>query len=407
MPPPPAPARARAPFVLAFALAHFGIYAALMMPPLIGLALRVAQIDAARKSSRLALVLSLGAAVAMATRPIAGALSDRAGRRKPWLVGGLLAGCAGLALVADGGYERLVGGWCLAQFGFNVSLAALAALLHDCVPDAQRGRVMGAAGLCMALGTLAGAALARGAGSAAAFGCGAALATVTTFALLLSFAERGTAAAPRRPPDPASAVRRFLIDPRGAPGFAWVFLSRFLATTGHALMLSYQVYYLADGLRVAPAGVPEAVFGATLVSVGSSACASVAGGWLSDRWRRRKAFLFAAALIDACGLFWIGRATDYAGFLAGVALIGLGGGLYLAVGLALVTALLPRGGADAAKDLGLFNLSSTLPQAVAPALAPLLLGLGGGAANFAALMTGAAALAALGAVAVLPLRRVR
>ncbi|MDE2503320.1 MAG: MFS transporter, partial [Burkholderiales bacterium] len=164
MPSPPAPERARTRFVLAFALAHFGIYAALMMPVLIGLALRVAQIDAARKASRLALVLSLGALVAMATRPIAGQLSDLAGRRKPWLVGGLVAGCAGLALVADGGYARLVAGWCLAQGGFNVSLAALAALLHDRVPDAQRGRAMGAAGLAMALGTLAGTAMARGAG---------------------------------------------------------------------------------------------------------------------------------------------------------------------------------------------------------------------------------------------------
>ncbi|MBU6260728.1 MAG: MFS transporter, partial [Burkholderiales bacterium] len=191
------------------------------------------------------------------------------------------------------------------------------------------------------------------------------------------------------------------------PGFAWVFLSRFLATTGHALMLSYQVYYLADELRLAPARVPDALFGATLVSAGVGACASVAGGWLSDRLRRRKAFLFAAALIDACGLYWIGRATDYAGFLGGIALVGLGGGIYLAVGLALVTALLPHGGAAAARDLGLFNLSSTLPQSVAPALAPLLLGLGGGTANFAALMTAAAALAALGACAVLPLRRVR
>ena len=101
----------------------------------------------------------LGAAVAMIANPVAGALSDRTasrfGRRRPWLVGGALAGAAALACLA--GQHALAGvivGWCLAQAGLNAMQASLSAAVPDHVPVAQRGTVSGWIGLPQSVGVL-------------------------------------------------------------------------------------------------------------------------------------------------------------------------------------------------------------------------------------------------------------
>lgn len=44
--------------------------------------------------------------------------------------------------------------------------------------------------------------------------------------------------------------------------------------------------------------------------------------------------------------------------------------------MALVARILPRK-EDAAKDFGLMNVANALPQSIVPAIAPLLLGIGG------------------------------
>ena len=79
-------------------------------------------------------------------------------------------------------------------------------------------------------------------------------------------------------------------------------------------------------------------------------------------------------------------------------------GLYMAVDLALVADVLPNH-ADAAKDLGVMNIAGALPSSVAPALAPAVLALGGG--SYGVLYAVAGACAVLGALAILPVRRVR
>ncbi|MCY1245644.1 hypothetical protein D9M72_588090 [compost metagenome] len=50
-------------------------------------------------------------------------------------------------------------------------------------------------------------------------------------------------------------------------------------------------------------------------------------------------------------------------------------GCFFSVSLALATQLLPNE-QDTAKDLGVINIASTLPQSLAPAIAPPLIALG-------------------------------
>ena len=100
----------------------------------------------------------------------------------------------------------------------------------------------------------------------------------------------------------------------------------------------------------------------------------------------------------------IAIATDFSGFLVGMAISGLGFGVYAAVDLALVVDVLPDRH-HAAKDLGVFNIAGALPFALAPALAPAILALGGG--SYGMLYTVAGVCAVVGAAAILPVRRVR
>ena len=102
------------------ALANLGLYLGYFGPITVLLPNQVQAIAGpAHKVAVLGWVTGIGAAVAMISNPVAGALSDRTtsrfGRRHPWTVCGALAGAA--ALVAAGrpahhrrGHHRLVPG---------------------------------------------------------------------------------------------------------------------------------------------------------------------------------------------------------------------------------------------------------------------------------------------------------
>lgn len=405
--------RVGAGFVTRYGLAFFGLWMALLTPPVVTLALRVAELAPADKETQLAWLTGIGALVAMVANPIAGHLSDRTssrwGMRRPWMLGGVLLGLAGLVLMTLGGLRELMLGWCLAQLGFNATLAAITALLPDQVPEEQRGAVSGVLGICVQLGVVAGVAATQAVGGRGPllFVAPGLVALVLVLLLCAGLDDRRLAPGSVTTPLGRSLREGFRLDLRAAPDFGWAFASRFLLFLGLATLLTYQVFFLTDRLGLPREQVPGAMLQSTLVTTATTVLASVASGWLSDRLRRRKVFVLLSAALYGAGLLLVGMAGSFTVFLWGIALCGVAQGVYLAVDLALVTLVLPHDGRDAAKDLGIFNLASALPQTVAPALAPLLLGLGGqGPANYTVLFGSAAAFAVVGAMAVVPIRRV-
>jgi MFS family permease len=131
--------------------------------------------------------------------------------------------------------------------------------------------------------------------------------------------------------------------------------------------------------------------------------ASLLGGALSDRTGRRKVFVCAASFLFGLAMFVIAVAGDLDGYLSGMAVGGLGFGLYTAVDLALVVDVLPDQ-STAAKDLGVMNIAGALPYSIAPALAPAVLAISNG--SYGVLYAVAGLCAVLGAAAILPVRRV-
>jgi MFS family permease len=172
----------------------------------------------------------------------------------------------------------------------------------------------------------------------------------------------------------------------------------------YAFLTTYQAYYLLEKIGSAEADVPRQIFLGTLAMSVVIVAASLLGGGLSDRMNRRKIFVGTAAFVFGLAMFVIAVASSFNGFLVGMAIGGLGFGLYMAVDLALVADVLPDQ-ANAAKDLGVMNIAGALPSSIAPAIAPAILAISGG--SYGVLYAVAGVCAIIGAGAILPVKRVR
>src|SRR3954453_6270148 len=382
-----------------------------LAPLLVTLALKVNSLvglDAA--PNRLALVAGVGGLLSLFAEPFFGRMSDRTsprlGMRRPWMVIGLAGGSLGILVVALAPTIPVVlVGWGLAQLFFNALLAVQAAVLPDQVPASQRGLVSGVLGVCLPIASVTGTFLVQlFTGSQLAMFL-APCAFGGIFILLFAFTldDRRLTAATK----PAWSLRElastFYVSPRKPPDFAWVFVSRFLFVLAYAFLTTYQAYYLLSQIGSVKADVPRQIFLGTLTQSLVLVAASLIAGRLSDRTGRRKIFVVTAATVYGLAMFMVAVASDFNGFLVGVAISGLGFGTYMAVDLALVADVLP--GDAHAKDLGVLNIANALPFSVAPALAPAILAVGGGQYGLVYAVAGISAL--LGAAAILPVQRVR
>ncbi|QEE24246.1 MFS transporter [Rhodanobacter glycinis] len=399
-------------FMAIYGLAYTGLWMALLPPILVGLAMRVSVIDPAHAADSLSLVVGVGALVALFGNPFFGRLSDRTtsrhGMRRPWLIAGALGGVAGLAVVAQAtSIPQLLLGWCITQLAYNAELAVLAAILSDQIPTSQRGTVSGIVSISLPLGMIGGTFLVEVlvASTLAIFLVPAAIALVCALVLACVLRDSRLDSAHRPPYGWRGFLGSFWINPLRFPDFSWAWSSRFLLYAGVAMLLTYQEFYLIHQLNCPPGDVPHRIFLSTLVQCCMVAIFGVLGGGLSDAVGRRKVFVCGAALLYALALVVIAFAASYAWFLVGMALSGIAQGTYLAVDFALVTDVLPERETHAARNLGIFNIASVLPQWLMPAVAPAILAVSSG--SYAVLFMVAAVLVALGAWAILPVRGVR
>jgi MFS family permease len=172
----------------------------------------------------------------------------------------------------------------------------------------------------------------------------------------------------------------------------------------YAFLATYQAYYLLNKIGSASADVPQQIFLGTLTNSAVVIAASLICGTLSDRTGRRKIFVFTASIVYGVAMFAIAIASTFNGFLVGMAIGGLGFGMYIAVDFALVVDVLPDQD-KVAKDLGVLNIASALPFSIAPAIAPAILAISSG--SYSALYAVAGVCAVIGAVAILRVRGVR
>ncbi|MCX5015634.1 MFS transporter [Streptomyces sp. NBC_00555] len=376
------------------------------------LPLQIAEIDPVNKVAVLGLVGGVSSIFATAFNPIAGALSDRTGRRGPWILGGALASLAALAFLGSVSTALLVGiGWCLVQATMNVYQAAVTAIVPDRIPAARRGTASALVGLGLPIGGTVGVLVASQTAEHLrtgylVFGAIVAVAALalTTFCRDLPRSASATAAAAAEAARPKGARLAAFLSSLGNHDFRWAFIGRALMVLGYFSVVGYQLYILDDHIAL-PAGLtpPAAMAVLTPVSMVAMALSTVLGGLLSDRWNRRKVFVGVSAALAGLVMAVPVVSPTWTGMIVFSALNGLAFGCFMAVDTALVTLVLPRA-EDAARDMGVLNIANAGPQIIAPFVASAIVtGLGG----YTPLFLAGGALSLIGALAILPIRSVR
>jgi len=388
-------------------IANLGLYIGYFGPLQELLPNQVQAIDPAHKTTALGVVTAVGALVAVLVGPLAGAASDatagRFGRRRPWIAGGALLGCAGMALLS--GQHGLIGvtlGWCVAQAGLNAMQAGLSAAVPDQVPVRQRGLVSGWVGLTQSLGVVVGVALVAEiiTGQISGYLAVGALVVLTALPMALRHPD---------PPVPKEELPRFSARSafavfhfpfRAYPDFAWAWGTRFLVQLGNALGTLYLLYFLRDRIRYSDPNNGLLIL--ILVYTVTTLFTVVVGGVLSDRTGRRKPAVMFSGYAMASAALLLAVWETWTGAIVCAGLLGLGYGVYLSVDQALITQVLPTA-EDRAKDLGIINIASSAPQVLGPALAaPIVSYLGG----YPSLYVCVAAVTVLGSVFVTRIRGV-
>ncbi len=317
--------------------------------------------------------IGIGGFLAMTVPPLVGAWSDRFhsrfGRRRPIMVAGTLLTIPGLILLMTAGnYPQIVVGYVIVQFFFNAAQAAYAGIIPDVVPAQQFGKASGFLATMTQLG------IGGGLGVTSLLGSNRAIYLVFIAAILLTllptiWAARNEGltpviAHPRR--SVGEAVREFL-RPLHEGDFAWVIFTRLMISSGITAVL-YNLHNFFRDVVLTPGTSPDTFTSNWLLVVVLTALPfGFFGGLLSDRLHRRKVFVYLAggaqAFVAIVFIAFYPSAIPLV-FALGIA-YGVGYGLYFAVDWALACDTLPDK-SQSAKDMGLFHIALTMPQAIIP-----------------------------------------
>lgn len=398
-------ARVSRAWISTFTLAWFGYWIASLVPINLLLPLQFAAIDPDNKVRDLAIANGVAGLAALLALPICGALCDRTvsrfGQRRIWIVSGVFVFASALALTGQQTHWVLVVGlWGIAMVGASAAMAGLTAIIADRVPEEQRGTISSAIYGPQAFGVVVGIAVvtALALDSQAGYIFIAVTLALTPIPFLWRYREALTETA--APLSIRTIAASLWVDPRRHPDFGWAFGSRLFVNFGNTLGTCYLLYFLTDSLRLDD---PESkLLAASLVYMLSALAATYVVGWLSDKLRKRRVFVAITALMQAVAGVLLAFFPSFEMTLVTSALMGGGFGAFMAVDQAVVTQVLPDANSRA-KDLGIMNVGSVVPTALAPLAAALLItDLGGYTTLFA--VTGL--FTALGAIMIYRVRSV-
>lgn len=400
-------------FLFKFVAAWFGI--SLVLSTLGGAAIPkvFAFLDDETKGVNLSIVAAVGGIVVIAITPLFGRLSDRTmsklGKRRPWILGGALAGMAGVvALAFSSELWQVIVGWAIVQTGFGATNAAVHALLADQIPTRIRARVSAAASVANALALILGALMIAALPNDMQWTWFIVPGVLgTLFSVLLFFRLHDIVRTDK--PGPwrwADVLSTYWLNPVKYRDFFWAWACRLFVTMSIFTVSTYMLFFIIDRLDV-PLADASGVFATVLIAFTlTSVLTTVVFGWISDRTGRRKAIVWVSALLSAGGLIFAAIAPDLAAFMVAMMFVGAAQGAFISVDIAMMTEVLPNFD-EAGKDLGIVSLSYQVPQVIVPVLAIPLLALGGSGENYSALFIAAIVFGVLGGLCVLPIKSVR
>ena len=292
-----------------------------------------------------------------------GYLSDITRNRRGLIAAGLVLSCLLLPLI--GRAQTLsslivaIVGW---QLALNLMLAPLAAWAGDRVPDRRKGMLGGFMAFAPAMGALSGAIVTQ---PGLAYGDQrlvlVALIVAACVLPILLFAPRPADAEPV--PKPAATQPSNQSQSRSMVLRMWA--ARLAVQVAEATLFAYLLFWLRSLDPAVGENQTARLFSAIMLV--SAPLALAAGRW-SDRTDRPMLPLAISACFSAAGLLAMAAAGTLNMAMAAYALFGLASAVFLALHASQTLRILLRP-ERRGRDLGLFNLTNTVPSLIMPWLA--------------------------------------
>jgi MFS family permease len=398
-------------------LAQFGVFVAFITPLAISLSIRLAEL-APNNQEYLGYITGAGALAAMIFTPFLGIASDRTrtrfGRRRPYMVAGLVVGMASLLVMATAPNVLALGaGWVLAQIGWGQVLNNIQFSMADRLPEGQRGKVAGLTGFATQVAPVLGVVLAGGFATQPIllFMVPGVVGFLFAVLFVLFIREPDSRNMPHQARlNVSTLLSKFLFNPRQHKDYAWNWLGRFLFYFGLTLNTTFTAFFFADRLGVSVAEVAGTIAILAVLGIGATTIGAIGGGFLSDKLRRRRVFVLGSGVIFGAGAVTMALSTDIVGLIIGSLLCSVGIGAFSAVDQALVLDVLPERDTDAGRFMSIISFATSIPQALAPLIAPVFLAIGATAAgekNYLLLYIIAAIFTVAGGLVVLRIRGVK
>ncbi|HEY0594478.1 MFS transporter [Sphingopyxis sp.] len=355
------PRRQSLAFLLLYALASAGGAMAYVPFLTIWLPGRMTQLAGSADVQTLGYVTFFGAIAASAGGIGFGWLSDVTRNRRGWILTGLVLTIALLLIVPLAqGIWTLVGMIVAWQLTLNMMLGPLAAWAGDCVPDEQKGLLGGLLAFSPALGGWSGW-LVTWPGLVSAeqrLVVIALLVATAVLPVLLLGRPRPFPELTARPPVRTSGALR----PRPSGPAVRMWLARLLVQIAEAALFAYLYFWFRSIDPGMHDNEKARLFGMALTIAIPIALAS--GRW-ADRNNQPFLPLVAAAAMSSLGMVGMALATGLDTAKASYLVFGIATTVFLSLHSSQTLRILPRSDRRG-RDLGVFNLTNTVPSLIMP-----------------------------------------
>ena len=348
------------PFLLLYALAWAGGAIAYVPFLTIWLPGRMTELAGAADVQTLGYTTFFGAIAASAGGILFGWLSDRTRNRRGWVLAGLLFSISLLLLVPHArDIWTLVGIIIAWQLALNMMLGPLSAWAGDCVPDAQKGLLGGLLAFSPALGAWSGA-LVTWPGLVSGDSRLVVIALLVASAVLPVLLLGRPRPFPELTAPPERAEDSRPVRPSGPAVRMW--LARLLVQIAEAALFAYLYFWFRSIDPDMHDNEKARIFGVALTLALPIALAS--GRW-ADRNDRPFLPLVASAAVSAAGMIGMAFATELDMAKASYLVFGVATTVFLSLHASQTLRILPRSDRRG-RDLGIFNLTNTVPSLIMP-----------------------------------------
>ena len=309
--------------------------------------------------------IAFGGAVAASVGHIGfGYLSDITNNRRGWIWAGLIiSGSLLVAIPLATDLTGLVSLIVLWQLSLNMMLAPLAAWAGDCVPNSRKGLLGGLMAFAPGIGAITGTAVTIPGVALPDTRLLVISATVAVFILPILIFERRRFS-PEEPPErpihntstPTHQTTRW------GSAIQRMWLSRLALQIAEAALFAYLYFWFRSIDPVMNDNRTASVF--SIILIISAPLALIAGRW-SDKRGRPLPPLIICAVVSAFGLLCMGLAPNLLFAIGAYAVFGFASSVFLAIHSAQTLRVLPRPDRRG-RDLGIFNLTNTLPSVIMP-----------------------------------------